>query len=770
MKDNEFGVLENTGRIEISDLGKSILLQIIHFGMGALTATASQEPCFSPLGIAFCSGTNREYTLFSCFGAMLGYIISNEYLAAFRYVMALIIVYILKIYTNSFERLKGKLFVSSVISFFAAGTTGTVVTVTSEFNIRQLLLLIAESVGAYGSAYLFAGLFSSINKIKAGNSITVRELTVAVISVLTILLSLGRISVYGISLTGAACSYIILCAAYYFKEGGGAIIGTGASLGLIITGHSSPLAFCYCVSGLFSGLFSYSGRVLCTMAYVFSFGALFMFFGGTKDNIPMLVETAAASLLFIVTPQNKINKIKTRISLSALSNEGFAVKNMAVARLKMVKNAICDMSDTVSKVSEMLKEKASPDTTGVYLRVRDCVCTDCASFEKCWRSGFPGTVGEFDLMIEEIRRNGTVTPSFAPASLQNRCIRIMSLCDSFNKNYSSYSARIGAEGRINEMRKITADQFETVCDMIDDMLWDFKNGATPLANRAALIKNSLDNLGTDSLVNCYEDENGNMFVTVSVSAEQKFCAEDIKKAVESVMERNFEEPSLLKSDGETILFFWEETNYIAECSYYQIAGEEGEICGDCFESFFDGRGNFVAVLSDGMGTGNRAAIDGAMASSMFSKLILSGFSFPCALKLVNAAMLVKSREESLATLDILKVNLYTGQAVIYKAGATVSLMKRQGKVSEIKKSAMPIGILRQAEFGTVRGGLKNGDVIVIMSDGAADNSMDELKNYIKNNEFSEDLSQKLCAVAKAKNQKHCDDITVATVRVSLKNR
>ena len=33
------------------------------------------------------------------------------------------------------------------------------------------------------------------------------------------------------------------------------------------------------------------------------------------------------------------------------------------------------------KNAEILKEKAAPDTTGVYLRVRDNVCTDCASFE-----------------------------------------------------------------------------------------------------------------------------------------------------------------------------------------------------------------------------------------------------------------------------------------------------------------------------------------------------------------------------------------------------
>ena len=440
---------------------------------------------------------------------------------------------------------------------------------------------------------------------------------------------------------------------------------------------------------------------------------------------------------------------------------------MLISRLKLAKSAVGDMSGMVAKVAEILKEKAAPDTTGVYLRVRDNVCTDCASFEKCWRNGFSGTASEFDVMIEEIRKTGSVTPSSSPTSLQNRCIRIMSLCDSFNKNYSSYSARLGAEGRINEMRKITADQFENVCDMLDDMLCDVQSNITLLANKSDTIKSSVDNLGLDSSVNCYEDEWGNIFVNVSFSVDSKVDESEIKNCIENVTETQFATPSSIKNEKEKILFFWENTDFSAECIYYQSSGEEGEVCGDCFDSFYDGKGNFIAVLSDGMGTGSRAAIDGIMASSMFSRLIVSGFSFPCALRLVNSAMLVKSREESLATLDILKLNLYTGQAVIYKAGATVSLLVRQGKVTEIKKSAMPIGILRQAEFGMVHGGLKNGDILIMMSDGAADNNIQEIKSYIKDNGFSYDLPEKLCALAKTRAIDKCDDITVAIIKIGI---
>ena len=766
MNENEFQLSEGNERIAISDFTKSVIEQFFYFAIAGILAATSVQIYFSPLGIGFCSGTNRKYTFFSCLGAMLGYMVTYDFNEAFRYVMALILVYTLKIYTNSFQKLKGKAWVNSLSASFVALSTGTAFMIATEFTLEQIFMLIAESVSTFGSAFVFSVGFLGVEKLKKSQILTSRELTFVVVSLLAIILSASDLTLFGVSPAGAVCSYVILCASYLFREGGGAVIGTGAALGFALTGLEGLPVFCYAVAGLFSGLFSCSGRVLCAFSYVFAYGTAYLYFSEETTLAP-LVETAIASVLFIATPNNFFLQLKTRLSVSAYSGEGTAVKNMILSRLYAVRDAVGDMSGTVAKVSNILKEKAIPDTAGVYLRVRDNVCTDCASCQKCWVEGLPETLTDFDAVLEEIRRTGSVTPSFTPQSLQSRCIRIMSLCDSFNKNYSSYSARLGAEGRINEMRKITADQFDTVCEMLDDLLDDLQKGSKVLAGKSEALKNSLEDLGADAFVNCYEDEDLNMMVNVTVNKECKVSEKEIKDCVERVAEREFSSPAVIVGEKEKNIMLWESPLYSAECVYHQLPSAESEMCGDCFDSFYDGKGNFVSVLSDGMGTGSRAAIDGAMTASVFSRLIVSGFSFPCALRLVNSAMLVKSRDESLATLDILKINLYNGQSVIYKAGATVSLLYRKGKVSEIKKSAMPIGILRQAEFATVRGGLKEDDVIVMMSDGAADTSIEEIKAYIKQNGFSYDLPEKLCAIAKSRNVTRHDDITVAVVKINF---
>ena len=48
-----------------------------------------------------------------------------------------------------------------------------------------------------------------------------------------------------------------------------------------------------------------------------------------------------------------------------------------------------------------------------------------------------------------------------------------------------------------------------------------------------------------------------------------------------------------------------------------------------YKYFYDGKGHFIMILSDGMGTGGRAAVDGAMASGLMARLLKAGFGYDC---------------------------------------------------------------------------------------------------------------------------------------------
>ena len=56
MTNREFGTEISGERIQLSELGKSAIMQTLYFGLAFLTASASSQQYFSPLGIAFACG------------------------------------------------------------------------------------------------------------------------------------------------------------------------------------------------------------------------------------------------------------------------------------------------------------------------------------------------------------------------------------------------------------------------------------------------------------------------------------------------------------------------------------------------------------------------------------------------------------------------------------------------------------------------------------------------------------------------------------------
>ena len=171
----------------------------------------------------------------------------------------------------------------------------------------------------------------------------------------------------------------------------------------------------------------------------------------------------------------------------------------------------------------------------------------------------------------------------------------------------------------------------------------------------------------------------------------------------------------------------------------------------------------MAVLSDGMGTGGRAAVDGAMTCAMAESLVKAGIGFDSMLQTVNSALIAKSGDESLATLDIACVDLFTGNVEFLKAGAACTVLRRGRKVELVEASSVPVGIMPQVEFATYRRELSPGDVMVLLSDGVTACGQEWLEDLVLQWDEEENpnlLAQRITDEARRRRSDgHEDDIT-----------
>ena len=107
-----------------------------------------------------------------------------------------------------------------------------------------------------------------------------------------------------------------------------------------------------------------------------------------------------------------------------------------------------------------------------------------------------------------------------------------------------------------------------------------------------------------------------------------------------------------------------------------------------------------------------------MAAALITRLLEAGVSCQSTLHLVNSALAVKSGEESLATVDTARIDLYTGRMELYKAGAAPTVVVRDGRALEIDSSSLPAGILSGVSFQRSDVALGLGDMVLLLSDGA----------------------------------------------------
>ena len=151
------------------------------------------------------------------------------------------------------------------------------------------------------------------------------------------------------------------------------------------------------------------------------------------------------------------------------------------------------------------------------------------------------------------------------------------------------------------------------------------------------------------------------------------------------------------------------------------------VSGDSASQFETENGTLCLLLSDGMGCGEAAQRESAMAVRLLERFLRAGIDAPPALKTLNSALSLRAEStDSFTTVDLLMLSLRTLEGELYKYGAAPSYLKRGGSVRRVTCSCLPAGLQEGSpppEATHIR--LSPGSFLVMLSDGVADSLDDE---------------------------------------------
>lgn len=194
---------------------------------------------------------------------------------------------------------------------------------------------------------------------------------------------------------------------------------------------------------------------------------------------------------------------------------------------------------------------------------------------------------------------------------------------------------------------------------------------------------------------------------------------ELKKLMSAAVGAPMQEPKLYPQGGKARLVMESAPSFRIECSRTGCPKKGEELCGDTV-SFFSGEGGyFYALISDGMGSGKTAASCSRLASVFLEKLLEAGADRRSALSLLNS-FLASRDEEVFATVDLFEADLYTGKGIMVKAGAAPSFILREGNCSALHSETAPAGIIRDIGAEQLSFDMKDGDTLIMLSDGVAE--------------------------------------------------
>lgn len=757
-------IVKISNKIESYSTKELLIAAVSHFicflcGIASTRAVVLSR--LLPFGISFISGVTITYMPSAAIGVFFGYLFPVSVDSGFRYIAILFAIIAIKLLISQYKKILNNHLFMSMISFIGCLLISGVSLKSNDITVLDAL---TESILCSFGTFFISRSFLILNRTPAG--LSTDELSSLLISLSILIMGLNSFKFMSITLGGILCVLIILIASKYGGVTSGAIAGIASALAVTLSGNNAnigvALAFCGLISGIFVTLGKYAQV---TVIILFSLiGAVTTADGEIIGST--MIETVLGSVLFLTLPK-KISiifgKLFSATPKLTISNN---YKKTLTMRLELASNALKDVSQTVEQVSNQLAKINSPDFSTVISGVENDACAGCKLRVHCWETKRSETIEAVLEMTKAVKQGDCSPENALPYEFKGRCLRISKIGNATYKRYSEYASRIAAENRIDEVRSVVTDQFDGISLMLKDLSVDFKNDeqfdSIIAENSVTALKNLDINIEE---ANSRIDKFGRITLEFKLKKvpELVINKSEIMRAVSIVCERNFDIPRVTQVGNDIFIVINEKADIKIDIGAKQIPANNSNMCGDSYKYFYDGKGHFIMVLSDGMGTGGRAAVDGAMASGLMSRLITAGFGYDCSLRILNSSMLFKSTDESLATLDIANIDLYTGQLKLYKAGAAPTIVRRQGKTGKAESTSLPAGILRNISFDKAAVKCRVGDIVVLMSDGVTSTGTDWIRAEIEawRDGEAQDLAERICECAiRRRDEKHQDDITV----------
>ena len=755
-----------------NDFVRNGVVNFIYLLCGILVSRGTLLGTLAPFGASYAAAVPKKYLFSSLVGTAFGYIMLKP-TDSFRYIAVIVAIGALRWLMSDIEKVSRSRLFAPLAAFLPTLATGIALLFASTSTLSSFADCFIEAVLSGAAAYFISVSVELADEKRGISAYTRQETACLVMTGCVLILAFGSITFENISLGRIiAITAVMLCARYGGVNGGAVC---GIATGAVFSIASRAQGFVcggFAFGGLMAGMFAPVGKLGCAMAFLISNGIMSLAFGGNTQLAAVLIESLVGSVVFMILPKEVGNIISPVFSNEKNSSLGETLRKNIVMRLDFASKAIYNVRNDVNSVSDKLRDLYSPSFSVVCENVEKEVCNNCGLKTYCYEHKQGVTRDDFFRLEELLEAQGIISENDVEDAFVKNCCKKGEIARSMNLNYREYLSALEAQRRVSDVRGVVAGQFSGVSDILGDLSDEFRNTMRCDTDSSERIISALSALGAIPVeCICLVSDGGRMSVELELSSkgDSKLSKGTIMREVSKCCGRRFDLPTVTCEGDRIRAALCEMPVYDVEIGSDQHIANNGRLCGDCLDYFNDGFGKTYALVCDGMGTGGRAAVDGNMAVSVMGRLLRSGLSADSSLQIVNSALMVKSEDESLSTLDLTGVDLYTGKVTLKKAGAPATFVRKNGRVMVREMPSLPVGILNGVKFSSDTVNLSSGDMVVMVSDGVITGDEKWLEKLIRS--WNEGSTQELARAVvdeaiKRRGDSPDDDITALAIRIT----
>lgn len=557
--------------------------------------------------------------------------------------------------------------------------------------------------------------------------------TVVALGLLASVAGLGLLSVEWLWVQPAEVWYrwLVMFVALAGAGGGGAAIGTFLDV-LVSLMARLPLGGLglYGVGGLFGGLLSRRGKVGVACGFLLGQMLVSVHTDGAEEILLGAAHTGVAVVLLALTPGRWIARFARAMrGAEARSHLDLArekrLREAIATRLRDVGVVFHELADVFSGTGERLEELAPAQDylNALVERVWQGQCRGCDGFRACWQESFYRSYwGLVDLVALADQCGGAVTTEQLPVGLAEQCTRPEEFVRCFNDALSG--RRSGPSARRSSL-ELVPQQLRGVAELIENTADQVKvdTGRAEEIEERLYEEFAFRRIEVGDVRVSHAAYHAEVEITYSGGCDGcGRCVEILAPVVERVLGERYTGASTCGKSGESDcrVHLIPVPPFELHVEMARLAKDGGQVSGDSFSQLDLGGGRVALMLSDGMGVGDRAAIESRAAVGLFEKMLRAGFDHTFAAHTVNAALLLRSTEEMFATVDLAIVDLFTGHVEFLKVGSSPTFIKREQRVEVVRSESLPVGILSNIDVDANARVLEPGDSLVMMTDGILD--------------------------------------------------